>query len=46
MITPTRFDGLHGLENSGVALRYMHGNEEAQRAAITARGAQLTLNRQ
>lgn len=29
-----------------MALRYMHGNEDAQRAAITAGEAQLTLNRQ
>ena len=35
-----------GWKTPAMALRYMHGNEEAQRAAITARGAQLTLNRQ
>ena len=31
-----------GWKVSAVALRYMHGNEEAQRAAIAAREAQLS----
>lgn len=35
-----------GWKTPSMALRYMHGNEEAQRAAIAAREAQLTLNRQ
>lgn len=35
-----------GWKTPAMALRYMHGNEEVQRAAIAAREAQLTLNRQ
>ena len=35
-----------GWKTPAMALRYMHGNEEAQRAAIAAREARLTMNHQ
>lgn len=35
-----------GWKTPAMALRYMHGNEEAQRAAIKSREARLTMNRQ
>ncbi|MDR2489234.1 MAG: tyrosine-type recombinase/integrase [Desulfovibrio sp.] len=35
-----------GWKTPAMALRYMHGNEEIQRAAIAAREARLTVNRQ
>lgn len=35
-----------GWKTPAMALRYMHGNEEAQREAIAAREARLTMNHQ
>lgn len=35
-----------GWKTPAMALRYMHGNEDVQRAAVAAREARLTMNRQ